>query len=329
MIWVEVLSRHREVVARHRCSDAEIRVGRGYDNDVIVDDPYVAAHHVRILRDTNGDLVAEDLGSANGLFADRSRERVARITIHGDRPIRIGHSYLRIRDAEHMVAPERTAALPPSGWQALLALGAATIGVVLLALWLDDFEEFKLSNYVFPLAAMALIVLAWAALWAVLSRLFAGQLYFERNLKIAVFGILAGLVGNELSEIGAFALSWRGLAAYKFVGLWCLVALVCFFHVRMINPSRLELKGGILAGFAGLVVALQLLVQSEFHLGSGQQDYIHRLMPPVVRLSPRHDEAKFFADLEQLKTKLDQARTEGLGASSGQEAAGSDDQSNR
>jgi len=93
--------------------------------------------------------------------------------------------------------------------------------------------------------------------------------------------------------------------------------------------SRLELKGGILAGFAGLVIALQLLVQSEFHLGSGQQDYIHRLMPPVVRLSPRHDEAKFFADLEQLKTKLDQARTEGLGASSGQEAAGSDDQSNR
>ena len=44
----QILSRHRDVVARQRCEGAEIRIGRAYDNDVIVDDPYVAPRHLRI-----------------------------------------------------------------------------------------------------------------------------------------------------------------------------------------------------------------------------------------------------------------------------------------
>ena len=50
MIWVEILSRHREVVARVRIVGEEAIIGRGYDNDVIVDDPYVAARHLRVFR---------------------------------------------------------------------------------------------------------------------------------------------------------------------------------------------------------------------------------------------------------------------------------------
>ncbi len=42
MIWIEILGRHREVVARYRGDGAEVRIGRGYDNDVVIDDPYVA-----------------------------------------------------------------------------------------------------------------------------------------------------------------------------------------------------------------------------------------------------------------------------------------------
>ena len=44
-IWIEVLSRlHHDVAARYRFIDVPITVGRAYDNDVIVDDPHVAAH---------------------------------------------------------------------------------------------------------------------------------------------------------------------------------------------------------------------------------------------------------------------------------------------
>src|SRR5438445_11598609 len=90
MIWVEILSRHRDVAARFRITGPDVRIGRGYDNDVIVDDPYVAAQHLHVFRDETGQLVVEDLGSANGMFLDGGKSRLARLTVHGRQPIRIG-----------------------------------------------------------------------------------------------------------------------------------------------------------------------------------------------------------------------------------------------
>ena len=99
IIWVEILSRHGEVLARHRCSGPEVRIGRGYSNDVIVDDAHVAALHLRIIRDERGILVAESLAGADRLFAGSERVAFERIFLDGDRPIRIGQTHLRIRDA--------------------------------------------------------------------------------------------------------------------------------------------------------------------------------------------------------------------------------------
>jgi len=125
VIWVEVLSRHREVAARHRCAGPEVQIGRGYGNDVVLDDPYVAARHLKVMRDETGTLVAIDLGSRNGLFADAGRTRVERVVLDGDRPIRIGRTDLRIRGPEHGV--------PPEGWPTAtggLTAGARAPGVV-------------------------------------------------------------------------------------------------------------------------------------------------------------------------------------------------------
>ena len=83
MISVEVLSRHRDVVARYRSDASATTVGRAYDNDIVVDDPAVAAHHLRIFRDEGGSLIAEDLGSANGLFEGDSDKRSARLPLPG------------------------------------------------------------------------------------------------------------------------------------------------------------------------------------------------------------------------------------------------------
>ena len=40
MMWVEVLSRHHDVLARTRCDDGA-RIGRAYDNDVVIDSQQV------------------------------------------------------------------------------------------------------------------------------------------------------------------------------------------------------------------------------------------------------------------------------------------------
>jgi len=70
VMWIEVLSRDGEVVARERIEAPEARIGRAFDNDVVVNDPHVAPHHLRVFRGDDGELVAEDLGTLNGLYPE-------------------------------------------------------------------------------------------------------------------------------------------------------------------------------------------------------------------------------------------------------------------
>src|SRR5690606_23682810 len=67
MMWIEVLNREGDVVARERIPADEARIGRAFDNDVVLSDPHVAPHHLRVSRAGDGTLVAEDLGTINGL----------------------------------------------------------------------------------------------------------------------------------------------------------------------------------------------------------------------------------------------------------------------
>jgi pSer/pThr/pTyr-binding forkhead associated (FHA) protein len=107
-IWVEILARHHhEVATRYRFASTPITIGRAYDNDVVVDDPHVAAHHLRIARNDDGALIAEDLGSRNGLYVDRERERRAEIVLDGEHELRIGATVLRVRTAAYAVSAEQ------------------------------------------------------------------------------------------------------------------------------------------------------------------------------------------------------------------------------
>ena len=314
MIWIEVLSRSYIVLARHRCAGPEIRIGRGYDNDVVVDDPYVDARHVRIVRDAANVLVAEDVGSVNGLYTDRSPRRVERLVVDGNGLIGIGRSYLRIREAGHDVAPARMARAQALSVPVLVALGAATLGAEALSLWLSGTSEPKPSDYLGPLLILCGVVLAWTGGWAILARVFTGHASFERTLSIALGAALLLVLGAEVAGIAAFALSWSALATYSYAGAWALLAVICFLQLREISGAQLWLKGGALAGLAVVAVAVQTLMQFEMQSDSSQrlsteQSDERRHTLPVFRLVPLQSEAAFFAGAAQLKTKLDKDRT--------------------
>lgn len=307
--WVEILSRHHDVVARQRCAGATIRIGRAYDNDVVIDDPHVAPHHLSIARDPAGSWVAEDLGSLNGMFVGRAGGRRDRVLLHGDQVIRIGHTNLRVRGADHPVLPERSAGAPRRHWPILVALGAAMLGLNALSEWLTEFTEPKLSRYLLPLLALPVLTLGWAAGWATLSRIFAGQARFERHLLIALAGFLTyWLYQNGLAVLG-FGLAWRGQGIAQDVGTWCLVGALVFLHLRAIGPSRLILKAATAAGLAAIVIAMRLVNLFDPVTGGDQQILLRNFLPPVLRLTALRSEAAFFGDVAQLKHRLDRDRT--------------------
>jgi hypothetical protein len=321
--WIEILSRNDEVVARHkvRCAtpaDA-VHVGRGYDNDVILDDPYVAARHLRIVRDENGALIAEDLGSANGLVASEDRRRLGRAVLDGKRSIQIGRTRLRVREADHPVGPELTSRPRIRIWPLSLGLAGALLGAEFLTSWLGQTAEQKPGDYLGPLLALCLAVTAWTTVWAVMSRVFSGRARFERHFLIAVSGLLALTLFSELTSFGAFAFSRRELVAYQYIFMWLLGAFVCFLHLRQLSESReigrsrLKLKAGAAAALALLGIGMQTLSQWEASANADRQSFLRGLKPPMFRLAHAQSDDKFFSEVSKLKPELDRARAEDPG----------------
>lgn len=311
MIWVEILSRHRDIAARFRIAAAEVRIGRGYDNDVIIDDPYVAARHLRVFREA-GQLVAEDLGTTNGTFLDGSRTRLARIAVHGTQPIRIGQTYLRVREIHHEVERERVAPPERRGWPIAVAavLGVALLGLSALQIWLAQTAEPRASSYLTPLLTIAATVLVWAGIWALMSRIFSGSSHLLRNLLITLAGGLGFSLYHEFARLSAFAWTSPWASTYQYVATWLILAVMCFLHLREVGRTRLKLKGAIVAVLLVTAVAVQTLQRSEAFSDYGRQYTTHQLMPPAFRAVPLTGQDAFFGEIANLKTKLDGDRVQ-------------------
>ena len=308
VMWIEVLSRHGEVWARERIEAHEARVGRAFDNDVVVDDPHVAPHHLRIFRGEDGELVAEDLGTLNGLYPEHGAKRVPRLSLASEPGIRIGRTVLRVHDAAHAVAPER-ALTPPRAH----AAWAGGVGLVLLALmvllqWLALTTEPSANRLLLPPLGLAMTLALWTTLWAVLSRIFFGQARYALQLRIAVTACLAFVIWDQLSASASFAFAWREMAELAAVGIWVLFAATCFAHLYTIAPRHLRLVGGLAVAILVVGVTLQYAGRSEARKLVGQSANLGDLRPPGFRMVPLASADEFFRRAEGTKVKVDQAR---------------------
>jgi hypothetical protein len=312
MIWVEILSRHRDVAGRFRITGPEARIGRGYDNDVVVDDPYVAPQHLRVFRDDAGQLVAEDMGSANGTFLDGGKSRLAHIIVDGKRPIRIGRTYLRIRGIDHAVERERVAQPERhiSPMVLVVALGVATLGISALDVWLGQTVELRASSYLTPLLAIFATLIGWVAIWALLSRIFAGHSHFIDNLLIALAGALAFALYADIAKVASFALAWPTAVTYQYVAAWSILAAMCFLHLREVGRARLWLKGAFVTALLVTAIAVQTVQRSEAFSDSGRRVTAWQLMPPSLRGVRFRDQNAFFDEIASLKAGLDHDRAQ-------------------
>jgi len=309
VMWIEVLSRHGEVAARERIDGPEARVGRAFDNDVVVDDPHVAPHHLRIFRGEDGELVAEDLGTLNGLYPEHGARRVERVGLAGAPGIRIGRTTLRVHDAAHAVAPEKLLTPPRAhaAWAAVL--GALAIGALFALQWLSLTTEPNANALILPVLVFVTLVLLWSGLWALLSRLFFGQARFALQVRIALTACIALIVWDQLSETLSFGLAWRALSEYASLGAWALLAATCYAHLLAIGPRRMRIAMGVIVALAGAGAAIQSAGKWEARHLVGEPATLGDLRPPAFRLRPLASADAFFQRTQATRASVDRART--------------------
>jgi hypothetical protein len=308
VMWIEVLSRDGEVVARERVDSDEARIGRAFDNDVVVNDPHVAPHHLRVYRGADGELVAEDLGTVNGLYREHGARRVTRLPLAGEPGIRIGRTTLRVHDASHPVPPERAMTPPRAHVTWDMGLGVGLFVLILLLNWLNLTSEPSANLVLLPLIGLATALALWTGLWAVLSRIFFGQAQFALHLRIAVTACIAIVLWDLLTETLSFSFAWREVTEYAALGAWAILGATCYAHLAAIGPRHMKLVLGMVLALIASGAAMQFVTKSENRELVGQRATLGDLRPPAFRVVPLANADEFFKEAEETRARVDKAR---------------------
>lgn len=308
--YVETLARNGDVLHRHLVQALPIRIGRGYGNDYIIDDDYVAASHAVVETGEDGTLVMRDLGSRNGIV-HKGRRRDA-LALDGHTVVRLGHTSLRIRDAGFAVAPElldRTM----HRWEGALPGLVGLLLVVLFALftmWLGDTRDFGVVRYLQAAASGAAAGLLWAGMWAIGNRLFGRHARLGRHLFIVGGALAVATIYDIVSSIVAYAFSLDAIVRYSSHAVIAIGCAMLYFHLRTVKPHHT--RG--FAAFCGLLLALGsglTLMSNKQGTGKFADDhYMALLLPPSLRASPDYSVDSLMGDVEALKPRLDRERTE-------------------
>ena len=307
--FIETLARNGDVLHRHQVNALPIRLGRGYDNDFILDDDFVAPRHAIIEADDEGRIVLRDLGSKNGVIHRGKRHTTLPLT--GETMIRIGHTTLRVRAANFQVAPElldRTR----HGWEGALPglVGILMISAMsLFTVWINDTQSFQLVRYLQALAYGIGAGLIWGGAWAFANRLFGRHARLGRHLFIFGCAVTALTAYKIISSGTAYAFSLEGLTRYSSHAAIAIAAGMLFYHLCTVKPHNTRRFALTCLVLALLGSGLKLL-SNEQRTGSLADDpYMSVVLQPSMRVSPDHSVDEYMGDVTALKARLDEERT--------------------
>jgi hypothetical protein len=306
--FVEVLARNGEVRQRQRVETLPIRIGRAYDNDLILDDHHASPHHALIEDDGQGGLQVRDLDSNNGVVCQGCRRE--QMQIGGDTVFRLGHTSLRVRCADYAVADARrdTTRHGWEGWPPALAGGIILVLLTLVGTWGEDTEKAGAILYVNALAGLLGMALLWSGGWTLANRLFGGQTRFGRHLFIAACGLLVIETVSLLSSVAAYALSLVTLTQFDSLLEILVVAGMVYFHLLTINPNHPK-RIAVSAVVVGLL-GMGLVLMVNFQKGGIFADELYNsdLYSPALRLSADKPVNQFLEEAQHLKPQLDAER---------------------
>lgn len=321
--FIETLARNGDVLHRHQVNTLPIRLGRGYDNDFILDDAFAAPRHAIIEADDEADgeskLVLRDLGTRNGVI--HRGKRLARVPLSGNTVIRIGHTTLRVRAADFEVAPElvdRTR----HGWEGVLPglVGMLMIGAVaLFTVWINDTQAFQLVRYLQALAYGIGASLVWGGAWAFANRLFGRHARLGRHLFIIGCAVTALTTYKMVSSGVAYAFSLEGLTRYSSHVAILLAAGMVFYHLSTVKPHNTR-RFAVTCLILGLLGSGLTLLSNEQRTGTlADSPYMSVVLQPSMRVSPDHTVDEFMGDVNGLKARLDEERVRKVNDEGGEE----------
>ncbi|RKH05362.1 FHA domain-containing protein [Corallococcus carmarthensis] len=313
VIFLEVLEGDA-VQSRHRLDTLPVTVGRGYANDIILDDPKVSAEHLRLERREDGAVVLRDVGSVNGTFSVEPWVAVKELVLTPDTRVSVGDTVLRFRPrsfvVEDTVVNEAAASPRERFFERPRAFALAMQALVAMSFISERVTQFQKTDWGDLLLSSVLplgLALLWAGGWSLASRIARRSFYFRVHATIGALLLLGFAVAPPLFSLLSFSFSLgAGLGFVRMLAVLGLVGWGIYWHLRYVTrwSAKRVVRGLVIASVGVLVLTnvSELLGNEPF---SESLEFPRSLLPPVLRVAPAHSVDSFFEDVKPLEKKVD------------------------
>lgn len=304
---IEVFERDGRVA---RCVSVQrwpLTLGRALDNDVVLDDPHVAAHHATLQADDQSQLTLIVGDSINGVNVGSDRfaagARVA-LPVTGA-AMQIGAIKLRLRLPGETLAPER----------ALLALNRAHLlppllaGVLVMLLALADhwvvLDPGADATAWLPIAVGVPLALAgWCGAWALVSKLFQHRFDFMGHLRIVLPWLLVIELVDVLLPAAGAALAWPWLWRLAMPLQALLAVLMLRAHLTQVLPLSGRIVTAVVASAALVGTAIALTLTQRTTDRYSRPAYMSTLPLSALHRAVSTPTAALVQDMAPLASKL-------------------------
>lgn len=310
--YIEVLDSKGNVLERRPIDSFPIHIGRAYNNEVVIDDPYVCPAHVTVELDDRGSLIARDLNSVNGLrLGSGGKKRLPMLALNSGSQFQIGHTILRYRSFDHALAPtlldrENGTSFFGSPYIAAFA-GIMVFALLCLEGFLGSVERVTIAGIVSePLVTFATLFL-WAGLWTLAGRVILSRFYFFEHVTIASFAIVAFFAINAVAEWLEFLFPFiPALWVAGVFGAGVILAALVFGHLRfasmMRRRSRLWAAFSVSAALIGISFISDYANRSKF---SNVMEFTGIVKPLDAAWVPTMSVDRFVENSQKLKSDLE------------------------
>ena len=314
-IVLELLSRKNIPLKHYKFEQDYVCVGRDFNNDLRLDDPYVCPSHMLVAIDPEtGKLMVNDCQSTNGIKVNNKFVRQATLNSHDI--IKIGRTRLRIIDTKVPLAE----AIPLSelednlSWlnQSFLAicLSFFCLSFLLLSKHLGSVQEFSLIKSLPSELGQLAVFCLWPLSFAILAKVVKKESHIvsQFNLTLLVILLVNGLI--LLQKIAIFNINpgtwftWIELVIFAtLVSSFIWLSLFIAFHQT--NHRRNIIACSITFMILAPIYALGFLNTDEF---SARPHYNSLLLPPTYNITSASQTDKFIVHANSLFTQVDKLK---------------------
>lgn len=309
LAWVEILDRHGDVAKRHPVQAWPLRLGRAYDSDIVLDDPYIAPHHLEIDQVENGSYQLLGLNSVNGVMINNLLCKKTDVIVSANDVLRLGQTQLRIRPLDFAVAAERplTNVVWTRSWAGLVVGLLILLAAHLLSLWLEYSRDDSFKLLVSPMLSDIPLLLLWAGFWALIGRVLSGNGNFIAHavlasVVVAIIFVVAGILAGYTD----FAFNTRLVSDVLLnIVQTVMIGWLFYRHIALVSRASRRRIGITITVLMSVLVGIFYVIDkwnSDDELS--RMSYSQVIGPPALLLVQAQSMEQFLESSSKLKLKF-------------------------